>query len=128
MKNIIAIEFFDKKYGDGAVIAWGNVFEEKELLPVVAQGLKRRFGAHDIEKIKLCNYLGEIKDHPYFYECLIRFIQEPIPTGKNNYNRWKIKKRTALNNRQDIYFNGFKSRYQDYLERKAKGFPDEDEL
>ncbi len=87
MKDIVGIEFFDKKYGDGAALVWGKLFDERELLQVVGKGLQSRFGAEEIVSIKICQSLVDIADHPYFYECLIRFIQEPIPTGKNKYKK-----------------------------------------
>lgn len=126
MENFIGIEFFDKKYGRGACITRGNIFDRSELLIVVKNGLTR-FGAHDIESIKVCDSLTQISDQPYFYECLIRFIQEPIPQSKVKYHRWVDKKRRAIKNRNDIYFNGFQKKYHDYLERKAKGFPNDED-
>src|SRR3989339_1246462 len=126
MEDLIGIEFVDKKYEDGAVITWGKIFKETELLEIIKDGLHRRFGAKEIESIKLCNSLVQIADHPYFYECLIRFIQEPIPSGKNKYKKWVKAKRQDLQNVYDVAFTGFKSHYQDYLERKAQGFPEDE--
>ncbi len=128
MEKIIGIKLIDKDLGDGSIITWGNLLKNDEtLLYHVEQCSHRRFGITLSERMEFCESLTEIKDHPYFYECLIRFIQEPIPTENKKYEKWTNQKRKALKNRQDIYFTGFKSRYQDYLERKAKGFPDDED-
>lgn len=128
MNDIISIKFIDKKHGDGVIITWGRVFKEQELLDVIAKGLKNRFGAKDIISIKLCDSLIEVSNYPYFYECLIPFIQAgSIPLGSKQYKKWVKKKSHALYNKNEMLFTGFKSRYQDYLERKAKGFPDDEE-
>jgi len=127
MNDIVAIKFLDKKYGDGAAITWGNVFEEKELLKVVECGLQDTFEVSEIISIKICDSLEEIADQPYFYECLMRFIQQSVPTKEKKYSKWLNKKKKSMKCGYDIYFNGFKARYYNYLERKAKGFPEDDE-
>ena len=63
----------------------------------------------------------EISDQPYFYECLVYFIQNPIPFG-HGYATWVKKKRKTLLAGKEISFLGFKKQYVDYLERKTNGF------
>lgn len=124
MENIIGIKFFDKIKGEGAVITWGNTFKESELLDIVVRALKKN-GADDIETIEFCSSLVLVSNFPYFNECLIRFIQEPVPVDKAEYDQWLNRKRNDLKQGYDMYFTGFKSQYEDYLKRKAKGFPDD---
>jgi len=122
MEDIVGIKFCDKKYGQGAVITWGRVFDiidDEELLKVVSLHL-RKYGTENIESIELCYSLMEIADQPYFYETLIHFIQEPIPFGCR-YQKWLKKKRRALNAGEEIGFVGFKQQYFDYLERMKHG-------
>ena len=119
MEDIVGIKFIDKIEGEGAVITWGRIFDnldDKELLEVVKKRLIR-FGAKNIESIKLCYSLMEIADQPYFYECLIYFIQNPIPFG-DGHASWIEKKRKALCSGNDISFLGFKKQYMNYLERR----------
>ncbi|MDP3787698.1 MAG: hypothetical protein Q8Q60_00090 [Candidatus Chromulinivorax sp.] len=128
MENLIGIQFFDQKYGEGGVITWGKVFENDRLLDVVKKCLSNRFGVKDIVSIKICNSLVEISDHPYFYECFILFMQaSSMPVKNKSYEKWVQQKRRALYNTDEILFTGFKSRYQDYLKRKASGFSDDED-
>jgi len=121
MEDILGVKFFDKKRGEGAVITWGKIFEEAELLLVLKNTLQKKFGARDIESIKVCDFLGQISDHPYFYECLISFIQAKfMPVGRLKSKKWVSSKRKALRNKDEILFNGFKNQYQEYLQHKIK--------
>lgn len=119
MEDIVGIKIKDKIKGEGALITWGRLFDavdETELLNVVKKHLPI-WGINDLELIEVCYSLMEIADQPYFYECLIRFIQEPIPYG-SKYESWKRKKRKALKEGEDIYFTGFMNDYLHYLKRK----------
>ena len=123
MENIVGIKVKDKIQGEGAFITWGRLFgtiDEEELLNIVKQHLPK-WGISHLESIELCYSLMEIANQPYFYECLIRFIQEPIPQGLK-YEAWKRKKIKALKEGNDIYFTGFMKNYADYLERKNRLF------
>src|SRR3989339_1670959 len=123
MENIVGIKFTDKIKGEGAVITWGRIFDiidATELLDVVKKRLIK-CGANNIESIELCYSLMEISDQPYFYECLVYFIQNPIPFG-DGYATWVKKKRKTLLAGKEISFLGFKKQYVDYLERKTNGF------
>jgi hypothetical protein len=126
MEDIVGIKIKDKKCGEGAFITWGRLFhviDDKELLEVIKKHMGR-WGITELESIELCYSLMEIAHMPYFYECLIRFIQEPIPYGPK-YEAWKKKKIKALKDGHDIYFTGFMKNYLDYLERKKLGFSEE---
>src|SRR3990167_1931720 len=119
MEDIVGIKFLDKIQGEGAVITWGRIFDnldDKELLNVVKNRLVR-FGAKDIESIELCYSLMEVANQPYFYECLIYFMQNPIPFG-DGYASWVKTKQKALRDGNDISFLGFKKQYMNYLERR----------
>lgn len=123
MENIVGIKFVDRVEGEGAVITWGRIFDvidDTELLKVVSCKLVD-YGVENLDSIELCYSLMEIADQPYFYETLIRFVQEPIPFGRG-YEKWKKKKRKALIAGNEIAFMGFKKQYFDYLERKKDGF------
>lgn len=127
MEKIVGITFLDKKHGQGALITWGNLFQDETLLFHVERCLGRRFGVELDERMEYASSLTCIADEPYFYESLIRFIQEPVPSSIIKYNRWLKAKRKAIKNRKDIYITGFKSRYCNYLERKAQGFLDNED-
>lgn len=119
MEDIVGIKIKDKIRGSGALITWGRLFDtvdEAELLGVVKKHLTR-WGIEDLESMSLCYSLTEIADQPYFYECLIKFIQEPIPYGAS-YEAWKRKKKKALKNGDDIYFTGFMNDYMKYLKNE----------
>ena len=125
MEDIVGIKIKDKKNGEGAFITWGRLFhpvDDKELLEVVKKQFPR-WGITELESIELCYSLMEISHFPYFYECLIPFIQEPIPKGLK-YKNWVKKKQKALKDGHDISFTAFMKNYSDYLERKKLGFPD----
>jgi len=125
MEDIVGIKFKDKIRGEGALITWGRLFDRvdsTELLEVVKPHLSS-FGVTELESIELCYSLMEISHFPYFYECLIPFIQEPIPNGIK-YKTWVKKKQKALKDGHDISFTAFMKNYSDYLERKKLGFPD----
>ena len=124
MDDIVAIKVKDKEYGEGGFITWGRIFhtiDDKELLEVIKKYYSR--WGKELETIELCYSLGEIAYIPYFYEALIRIIQEPISFGPK-YKAWKKKKQKALEEGNEIYFAGFMKNYTDYLERKKLGFPD----
>lgn len=126
MDDIVAIKVIDKKYGEGGFITWGRLFhiiDDKELLDVIKKHYSR--WGNDLESIELCYSLNEISHIPYFYEALIRIIQEPIPFGPK-YGAWVRKKQKALLEGKEIYFAGFVNPYLNYLERKKLGFPDID--
>jgi len=119
MEDIVGIKIKDKIKGEGALITWGRLFDpvdETELLDVIKAHVAR-WGINDLESISVCYSLKEIADQPYFYESLIRFIQEPIPYG-SGYESWKRKKKKALKKGEDIYFTGFMSDYLHYLARE----------
>jgi len=100
MEDIVGIKIIDKKKGEAAFITWGRLFDtidDTELLNVVKKHFSR-WGITELESIELCYSLVEIAYMPYFYECLIRFIQEPIPFGPK-YDAWKKKKIKASVNR-----------------------------
>lgn len=83
MEDIVGIKIKDKIRGVGALITWGRLFDavdETELLEVVKKHVSK-WGINSLESMHVCYSLQEISDQPYFYECLIKFIQEPIPYG-----------------------------------------------
>jgi len=56
-------------------------------------------------RFELCDSLGEVSDHEYFYEALLAFGWRPIPFGSRN-KAWKTKKRREILNGDEIYFLG----------------------
>ena len=121
MEDIVGIKFEDKKMGEGAFLTWGRLFDEvdeSELLDLIKKHLPN-WNINNLESIEVCYSLQEVSDQPYFYECLIKFIQEPIPYGAK-YKAWKKKKKKALLEGKDIYFMGFMNNYLAYLERNKK--------
>lgn len=127
MHDIVAIKVQDKKYGEGGFITWGRLYHainDKELLEVIKKHYSR-WGS-DLESIELCYSLQEISHLPYFYESLIRFTPEfPIPSGEE-YKIWAKQKKSSLDKGHEISFCGFTKPYEEYLERKKAGFPDND--
>lgn len=119
MEDIVGIRIKDSIKGEGAFITWGRLFDavdDTKLLNIIKDQASL-WGIYHLETIELCYSLQEIADQPYFHECLIKFIQEPIPYGEG-YDLWKSKKKRALKKGKDIYFTGFMNDYKDYLKRK----------
>jgi hypothetical protein len=108
MDNVVGVRARDKAGRPVAFMMWGRLFdsiEPSELIQAVSDHSIKFAGAPFID-IRICDSLSEISDYQYFYEALLHFAWQPVPTG-NSFKAWRLKKRRGLvQSAVDLYFLG----------------------
>ncbi len=54
---------------------------------------------------ELCASLRDARDQRYFYESLLEFAREPIPSGPD-YEKWRSAKASAMEAGKELYYLG----------------------
>ena len=57
--------------------------------------------------IAVCQTLSSAASQPYFYEALLTFSQQKVPSGKA-YLRWRLARRRRIEAGKEIYYLGLR--------------------
>ncbi|MBV8082405.1 MAG: hypothetical protein JO293_05875 [Candidatus Eremiobacteraeota bacterium] len=109
MEDIVAIKAVDKDGKAVAFMTWGRLFDRIDDTELLQSVRATRFVGHPMKRFALCDSLGQVAKHRYFYEALAYFASEKIPFGQR-YRSWQARKRRALEAGREIWFLGRKIR------------------
>ena len=107
MEDIVGIKIKDKYLGEVAFVTWGRVCDRTDPEPLFKAIKKNlsKFGITELVSISICETLQEVSSFPYFYEALFVFAQQK-QIDDANYAAWRIKKKKAIEQGEEIYFLG----------------------
>jgi hypothetical protein len=92
-------------------ITWGRIQDEVDPEPLAALVLEqsRQVGlGNPAQRARVCQSLREAADSrsaPYFYECLLAFVRQPIPFGPD-YQKWRADRAAAMAMGKEIAYCG----------------------
>jgi hypothetical protein len=108
MDVVVAIEVKDSKANVHYFITWGRIFDRVNpngLESIIAKhapmfGIKKpRFAA-------VCDSLQSASKAQHFYEALMHFSQERIPSGKRTYSSWREKMKGQMLSGKQLFYCG----------------------
>ena len=112
MENWVAIEVTTDQRKSYFFLTWGLIQDEVdpgplEELAVLAAEHFSLVGRP--VKARICLSLKEAAKQQYFFEALLTFAQERIPSG-DEHEEWRLRKRRAMAEGREFYFLGRRSK------------------
>jgi hypothetical protein len=111
MDEVVAVELQLTDGGLRYFITWGRIQDEvdPESLASLVLEQSRRFSLGGVaQRVRVCQSLreaAESKSAPYFYESLLVFARQPIPSGPD-YQGWRAERATAMAQGSEIAYCG----------------------
>lgn len=107
MEEVVAIKATDTRGKNHFLITWGRVFgrtDPQPLLDAVRVSLPQ-FGLSAVRRLDLCATLQQASGQPFFYEALLSFGRQSIPSGKGR-TTWDATRRKRIEAGKEIYYLG----------------------
>ena len=108
MEDVVAVRVRLSDGNDIYFVTWGRIQDDvdstklEQLVLLKSQGFAMAGRAVSAE---MCETLQAAREQPYFFEAIISFSQEAIPTG-DAYVKWREDKAAEMQKGKGIYFLG----------------------
>ncbi len=107
MDEVVAIKVIDSNRRPHFFLTWGRSFDAVNPAPLLSafRGVLAQFGMESFRSIQVCDTLQSVVREPYFFEALLAFSREKVPSG-SKYDLWKARCRRRIKAGRDVYYLG----------------------